>query len=86
MITWLNLVGHQVEQLPDKAALRARGRTGEDIQWTWTQYHEEVGDVNKKKDLHGDKHGAPNTIHPLLKAQYHEVDDVITVTQYLDHV
>ena len=33
--------------MPDKAALRARGRKGEDIQWTWTQYHDEVRAVGK---------------------------------------
>jgi len=42
-----SLLRRQVEQLPDKAALRARGRTGEDIQWTFTQYHEEVRAVGK---------------------------------------
>ena len=32
----------QVEAIPNKKALQALGRQGEDIHWTWTQYHEEV--------------------------------------------
>ena len=32
----------KVEAIPDNKALQALGRQGEDIQWTWTQYHEEV--------------------------------------------
>jgi hypothetical protein len=31
-----------VERVPDSRALWSRDRSGEDLFWTWTQYHEEV--------------------------------------------
>jgi len=41
------LFRQQVEAIPDNKALRALGRQGEDIHWTWTQYHEEVSAAAK---------------------------------------
>ena len=37
----------QVENLPNQLALRTRASGGENLDWTWTQYYEDVRAVAK---------------------------------------
>jgi len=41
------LFKRQVENLPNHLALRSPGPTGDNLDWTWTQYHEDVRNASK---------------------------------------
>ena len=45
-----SLVTRTVEKSPDSLALHTRGRTGEDIIWTYSQYYQDIRTVAKGEE------------------------------------